>query len=900
MSASDSSPPLRPASASASPSPPALPPALPPGPTSPPPSGAIYSPANVARDLVAGLVVFLVALPLCLGIALASGTDLFTGLLSGIVGGIVVGWLSGSHTSVSGPAAGLTVIVASLIHRLGSWEAFLLAVFISGLIQIAFGLARGGFIASFVPSGVINGLLTAIGLTLVIGQVPYLLGRVPDAAAGVAAWFSGPLNYGALAIGVLALAMLVLWDRIGKLKDSPFPAPLAVVVMALAAQAWLQRAGSSWQLGRDWLVKVPEIGRVSELYGLLTFPDFGQWSNPAVYVAAVTIATVASLETLLNLEAVDKLDPQRRSSPANRELFAQGVGNVTVGLIGGLPITSVVVRGTVNINAGGRTKLAAIFHGLLMAASVLFAAGLLNRIPLSCLAAILVATGFKLASPKLVRKIWNAGWDQFLPYLITVIAIVATDLLWGILIGLVVSLGFILYSNYRRPAMLSIEKHLGQDLYQMQLANQVSFLNRAAIDRALNNVPAGAHLLIDASQNLYLDSDIRELLRDYAQEVAPVRGVTISLKGFRSRHAIEDRIHFAAHSTSELQAGLTPVAVLQMLREGNDRFRRQQRLPRDWTDLHAENGGGQFPLAVVLGCIDSRTPAEKIFDVGFGNISNIRIAGNMVLGRQALASLEFACTESGVKLVVLMAHTGSPVIARIVQAICAPEEPPLQESAWQHPSAQTQPAPDAESGEAASAEAGETAGQTDAEQRSGETQPEASRPSSGEPVSASGSKPDSGLANEASSEADSHSDREASASGQVDGQPANADRSSNESSSGESSSGEQAGAGFGEHFPFLVEGLLPSITAAEKSEYPQLDAAARQQLCDQIARRNILRALEVIPQVSPTIRSRLQQQRLGMIAAVYHTERGEVEFLVDSAVGFDPSPGDDAAAVRLS
>lgn len=733
--------------------------------------GAVYSPADGARDLLAGLVVFLVALPLCLGIALASGTDLFTGLLSGIVGGIVVGWLSGSHTSVSGPAAGLTVIVASLIHRLGSLETFLLAVFLAGLIQAVLGLARAGFIASFVPSGVINGLLTAIGLTLVIGQVSYLLGRAPNAPA------SGPFNHGALAIGLLSLAILMIWERSERLRKSPFPAPLAVVLLALAVQSWWQQTGSSWQLGRDWLVQVTEIGRADELLGLLTFPDFSQWANPAVHVAAVTIAAVASLETLLNLEAVDKLDPLRRSSPPNRELFAQGVGNITVGLLGGLPITSVVVRGTVNINAGGRTKLAAIFHGLLMAASVLLAAGLLNRIPLSCLAAILVATGFKLASPKLVRKIWHAGWDQFLPYLITVIAIVATDLLGGILIGLIVSVGFILYSNYRRPAMLSIEKHLGQDLYQMQLANQVSFLNRAAIDRALNQVPSGAHLLIDASQNLYLDSDIRELLRDYAQEVAPVRGVTISLKGFRSRHAIEDRIHFAAHSTSELQAGLNPAAVLQMLREGNDRFRRQQRLPREWSDLRAETGGGQFPLAVVLGCIDSRAPAEKIFDVGLGNISNIRIAGNMILGRQALASLEFACTESGVKLAVLMAHTGSPVIARIVQAICAPEELPLEEPA-----------------------------------------------------------------------------------------------------------------SFGEHFPFLVEGLQPSITAAEKANYPQLDATARQELCDQIARRNILRALEVIPQVSPTIRGRLQQQQLGMIAAIYHTGRGEVEFLLDSAVGFDPTP----------
>ncbi|HBJ38449.1 MAG TPA: sulfate transporter, partial [Planctomycetaceae bacterium] len=448
--------------------------------TAQPQSENRFSPQSVGRDIVAGIVVFLVALPLCLGIALASGAPLFSGILAGIVGGIVIGVLSGSHTSVSGPAAGLTAIVATQIGTLGSFDAFLLAVAIGGAIQIAFGLAKGGFIASFVPSSVIKGLLTAIGVILVIKQMPYVLGRVktgtpadslqqltpshPNILDDIGSMFSGQFDLSAMIIGVASMALLIFWDKVPRLKKSIVPAPLVVVVLAIGAKLMFRQIGGGWRLGSDWLVRVPESQQLVDVVTLLTFPDFSRWLDPAIYIAAFTIAIVASLETLLNLEAVDNLDPKRRSSPANRELFAQGVGNLTSGLIGGLPITSVIVRGSVNISAGGQTKLSAILHGVFLAAAVLFFDNILNLIPLSCLAAILVATGFKLASPKLVKQIWSEGRYQFLPYIITVVAIVATDLLIGIIIGLVVGLGFILFSNFKRPVQMIIEKHLGGEL----------------------------------------------------------------------------------------------------------------------------------------------------------------------------------------------------------------------------------------------------------------------------------------------------------------------------------------------------------------------------------------------------------------------------------------------------
>ena len=637
--------------------------------------------ATLPRDITSGVVVFLVALPLCLGVALASGAPLFSGVLAGIVGGILVGLLSGSQTSVSGPAAGLTAVVAAQILSLGSFPAFLLAVVLAGLIQIGLGLARAGFIAAFFPSSVIKGLLAAIGVILILKQIPHVFGHDPDPEGDMAfqqpddentfselARTIGDIHPGAAAIGLLSIVVLFVWGKWKPLKNSPVPAPLIVVLLGVGISLLFRQFGGAWVIEPSHLVQVPVADSLAGFFGFLQLPDFSQWANPAVYIAAATIAVVASLETLLNLEAVDKLDPQQRTSPPSRELLAQGIGNVTAGLIGGLPITSVIVRSSVNINAGGKTKLAAIVHGVLLLVSVAFLPMWLNVIPLSCLAAILLVTGVKLASPALVKQMWNEGRYQFIPFAVTVVAIVLTDLLIGVLIGLAVSIGFILNSNMRRPMRRFVEKHLGGDVLHIELANQVSFLNRAALSSVLDEVPRNGHVLLDAQNTDYIDPDVLDLIRDFKEVSGPARGVEVSLVGFRSKYQFDDQIQYVDYSTRDLQDSLTPPQVLQILKDGHERFRTGRRLTRDLGRQVRATAEGQHPLAVVLSCIDSRTPAELIFDLGMGDIFSVRIAGN-VTSRKVLASVEYGCAVAGAKLILVMGHTRCGAVTAAVNLI---------------------------------------------------------------------------------------------------------------------------------------------------------------------------------------------------------------------------------------
>ena len=375
--------------------------------------------------------------------------------------------------------------------------------------------------------------------------------------------------------------------------------------------------------------------------GFLRLPDFSQWSNPAVYTAGFTIAVVASLETLVNLEAIDKLDPRLRPSPPSRELLAQGIGNVLVGLIGGIPVTSVIVRGSVSINAGGQTKLVTIVHGLLLLVSVMFLPVWLNLIPLSCLAAILLVTGFKLVSPALVRQMWSEGRYQFAPFVLTVVSIVLTDLLIGVGIGIAISLAFVLSSNLRRPQRCIVEQHLGGKVLHVELANQVSFLNRAALDQVFNSIARGDHILLDAQNTVYIDPDILSMIREFQQKVAPVRGVQVSLRGFRDKFKLRNELQYVEYSTRDLQGLLTPAQVLQILKDGNERFRSGQRLTRDLGRQLQATALGQHPLAVVLSCIDSRTPTELIFDLGLGDIFSARQHGIRLRRRRCEADCHY-------------------------------------------------------------------------------------------------------------------------------------------------------------------------------------------------------------------------------------------------------------------
>ncbi len=638
--------------------------------------------ANVLRDLVAGLVVFLVALPLCLGIALASGTELISGLLAGIVGGLVVALISGSHTSVSGPAAGLTAIVAAQIAALGSFETFLLAVALAGLIQIGFGLAGGGALSAFFPSSVIKGLLAAIGIILILKQIPHVVGHDSDPEGEMSfiqpdhentfsellTVFYGEFQNGAMVIGLLSVVLLLVWDRIPQLKKSLVPAPLLVVLLGVGLSAVFSRMGGVWAIGSTHLVQIPVAASAAEFIGFLTLPDFSQLANGAVMVAAVTIALVASLETLLNLEAVDKIDPQKRNSPASRELVAQGCGNLLCGLIGGLPVTSVIVRGSVNVNAGGKSKLAAFFHGALLLLSVALLPGIMNLIPLSALAAILLVTGFKLASPKLVKQMWDEGRYQFIPFIVTVVAIVMTDLLIGISIGLGIALLFILNSNVRRPIRRIVEQHLAGEITRIELSNQVSFLNRAAIESILDAAKPGSRLLLDASESDYIDPDVLSLIREFKDHTAPTRNVLVNLVGFKDKYQLKDTVQFADYTTRELQDQVTAEQVLAILEDGNRRFAEGARINRDLGRQVCATAAGQNPLAAILSCIDSRVPTELVFDLGVGDIFSVRVAGN-VIGTKSLGSLEYAVGVAGVKLVVVLGHTRCGAVTSSVQLV---------------------------------------------------------------------------------------------------------------------------------------------------------------------------------------------------------------------------------------
>ncbi len=623
----------------------------------------------LGKDLIAGMVVFLVAMPLCMGIAHASGAPVIAGIISGIIGGIVVGLLSGSHISVSGPAAGLVATVISQIQVLGSYQTFLLAVVISGILQIGFGILRAGVLANYFPTNVVRGLLAAIGIILILKQLPHLVGDDTDFEGEMAFLQANGDNTfteitsavssflpGAALVGLSCLVLLFVWDK-SALKKSAFPAPLAAALLGVAISELLRISGSSWSMSPSHLVEVPILGALGQGWdNIFRMPDWSQWGNPKVYTAALTLAIIASLQTLLNLEATDKLDLQMRVSPPNRELLAQGVGNVAAGLIGGMPITSVIVRSSVNANAGARTRISSIFHGVLLLACVLGIPTLLNRIPLAALAAILVVTGLKLASPKFFVQIAKQGLAEFIPFAVTVLAIIFTDLLVGVIIGLGVSLLFVLSSNARHSMTIINEEHVSGMVHRVELANQVCFLNRAALNRILASFQKGAQVVIDARTTDYLDRDILRIIQTFRDETGPARGVVVSLIGFQNQYYLKDRVQYVDVTTREVQDKITPERVLQVLKEGNERFASGRRLQRDLVRQVSATSVGQHPIAVVLSCIDSRAPTEILFDLGIGDIFSVRLAGN-VLSRKVLGSMEFACKVAGSKLILVLGHT---------------------------------------------------------------------------------------------------------------------------------------------------------------------------------------------------------------------------------------------------
>ncbi|WP_299780977.1 SulP family inorganic anion transporter [uncultured Formosa sp.] len=507
-------------------------------------------------DLKAGLVVFLVALPLCLGIALASGAPLFAGIISGIIGGIVVGIFSGSNLSVSGPAAGLTAIVLTAIATLGSWEAFLLAGLIAGIIQLILGFLKAGIISNYLPSNVIEGMLAAIGIIIILTQLPHAVGF--DAInegdyfhinkEGKHDMFStliDSINYmhlGAIIVVLVSLGIIVAFNKVPALKKiKSIPSSLVAVIAGVAINEAFIATGSPLAITPAHLVSLPVPESFDAFKSQFSLPDFSQIGNIDVWIVALTIAAVASIETLLCIEASDKLDPLKRYSNTNTELKAQGIGNIISSMIGGLPMTSVIVRSSANVNSGGRTKLSAISHGVFLLLAVVAIPTVLNKIPLASLAAVLIAVGFKLASPKVFIHMWNNSKKfQFIPFVVTVIAVVSTDLLKGVGIGMAVSIFFILRGNLKLAYFFKRENHTEGKTIQMELAQEVSFLNKAAIKQTFAHLPSNSRIVVDASNTVYIDHDVLQLIKDFVNFGCKDKNINVYLIGFRKEYKIEN------------------------------------------------------------------------------------------------------------------------------------------------------------------------------------------------------------------------------------------------------------------------------------------------------------------------------------------------------------------------
>lgn len=513
-------------------------------------------------DIQAGVVVFLVALPLCLGIALASGAPLFAGIISGVIGGIVVGLLSNSQLSVSGPAAGLTAIVLAAISSLGSYDVFLMAVVLAGAMQILLGFAKAGTISNYFPSNVIEGMLTAIGIIIILKQLPHAIGYDVDNEGDFFFIEKGTghntfsaiidaINYshlGAIFVTLVSLSILIAFNKVAFLKNlKVVPGALIAVVAGVLMNEVFMATNSSLAISQEHLVNLPVPKSFDDFIGQFSMPNFGSIADPKVWIVALTIAAVASIETLLCIEAADKMDPLKRYTNTNTELFAQGAGNILSGMIGGIPMTSVIVRTSANINSGGRTKTAAIAHGVLLLIAVLAIPTVLNKIPLACLAAILLMIGYKLASPTVFKHMWQNGKYQMVPFIVTVVAVVFTDLLKGVGIGLVVSVFYILRANLKLAYFFKKEEYHEGEAVTIKLAQEVSFLNKAAIKQTLQHLPENSKVFIDASDTFYIDHDVLQLIKDFLTIGSKDKDIQVTLVGFKDEYEMENSNHVSSN-----------------------------------------------------------------------------------------------------------------------------------------------------------------------------------------------------------------------------------------------------------------------------------------------------------------------------------------------------------------
>lgn len=510
--------------------------------------------ANLNSDFAAGLVVFLVALPLCLGIAMASGAPLFSGIISGVVGGIVVGYLSQSHISVSGPAAGLTAIILTAVTDFKAFDVFLLAAFLAGAIQLILGFVKAGSISNYFPNNVIEGMLAGIGIIIILKQLPHAVGYDTDFEGDEAFFqtdgnntfsslfgFFDYIQLGSIIITMISLAILVAWDKIPALKKLKLiPGALVAVITGVILNEIFTLSGSTLAIQKEHLVSLPIPTSFEEFKTIIVTPNFSGITNQKVWVVAVTIAIVASIETLLCIEAADRMDFQKRYTNPNVELKAQGIGNIISSLLGGLPMTSVVVRTSANNNAGAKSKMAAIIHGVLLLISVLAIPSILNKIPLATLAAILLLVGYKLAKPATFLHFWHYGKYQFIPFIATLLAVVFTDLLKGVALGIIISIIFVLRGNLKRAYSFRKEEFEDGDIIHIDLAQEVSFLNKAAIKATLAKIPNNSKVIIDAKDTVYIAHDVLDLITEFKEIRSKDLNIKVKLKNFKDEYRLEN------------------------------------------------------------------------------------------------------------------------------------------------------------------------------------------------------------------------------------------------------------------------------------------------------------------------------------------------------------------------
>ncbi len=629
------------------------------------------------KDIPAGIVLFLVALPLCLGIALASGAPLISGLISGVIGGLVIGYISKSGTSVSGPAASVSAVVLVAIQTLGGFELFLVALVIAGLIQILLGIVKAGLIAEYMPTSIIKGLLAAIGVILILSQLPYAIGLEFDMelflnfstdyignAGEILALFYDSFSAGAVFLTLFSLFILIYWEKTPLKNFKLIPPALIVVILGVVINFIFKHFIPSLYLDGMHLVNIP---KVESVFSIITFPDFTVIGNPEIWTTAITIAIIASVSTLLNIEATDNIDPHKRKTPPNRELIAQGIGNTLSGLIGGIAITSVVVRSSVNIEAGGQTKLTTILHGFLLLISVLFLSSVINLIPLATLSAILLLVGYKLASVSVLKKMYKKGWSQFIPFIVTILAILLTDVLVGVLIGSGLSVFFLLRGNYYNPFFIENNKLVHGEVIKLELSNEVSFLNKASIKNTLWNVPDNSKVIIDATFSSYIDLDVVEILQDFENTFAKAHNIEVNMIGLKESYDLGEEIDFVDKDLEKAKLKSTPEDILEYFIEGNKNYINGKLISHRLRNKELTDFVTISPLAVILTCIDFREPVNMLINTGMADLTILKAAGNLA-DKDVLKNIEIACKKQGAKLILFAGNSENSLIKEALRA----------------------------------------------------------------------------------------------------------------------------------------------------------------------------------------------------------------------------------------